>query len=172
MSFLTQYVVLRKQLILSFLSRRKFCVNQSSPCFNLFVSDEVKLTSMMISHPTTPPHETCQRAMPFYLGATGMTLRLPYILKWSRSELGLSLHPLEQTTLWLFLLMCTNNLIGQRQAIRRFANNMDSFLPSCRNRQALFKLSLRLIKTNWLPVFFDFNLLVLTGVIRAPHRSM
>lgn len=41
--------------------------------------------------------------MPFYLQPTGMTLRLPYILKWSCSELGLSLHPLQQTTLWLFL---------------------------------------------------------------------
>lgn len=39
---------------------------------------------------------------------TSMTLSLPYILNWSCSELGLSLHPLHQTTLWLFLLMYTN----------------------------------------------------------------
>lgn len=81
----------------------------------------------MISNPA-PPHETCQRTMPFYLQATGMTLRLPYILNWSCSELGLSLHPLD-ITLWLFLLMCANNPICDNKAIYKgVSSHVDSSL--------------------------------------------
>lgn len=65
----------------------------------------------MVNSEPALPHEIGQHAMPFYLQPSSMTSRLPYILNWSRSELGLALHPLHQTTLWLFLLMCTNNPI-------------------------------------------------------------
>lgn len=93
----------------------------------------------MISNPA-PPHETCQRTMPFYLQATGMTLRLPYILSWSCSELGLSLHPLD-ITLWLFLLMCTNNPICDNKAIYKGVSSHCELIPtvteilSCHNIQ-------------------------------------
>lgn len=68
------------------------------------------VTSMMNSEPA-PPEESCQHTMLFYLHPPGMTLKLPYILNWSCSELGLPPHPLHQTTRWFLLLMCTNNPI-------------------------------------------------------------
>lgn len=68
------------------------------------------LTSMVNSEPA-PQHEIRQHTMPFYPPPTGMTLKLPYILNWSCSELGLPPHPLHQTTRWLLLLVCTNNPI-------------------------------------------------------------
>lgn len=62
------------------------------------------LTCMVNSEPA-PRHEISQHPPP------GMTLKLPSILNWSCSELGLPPHPLHQTTRWLLLLMCTNNPI-------------------------------------------------------------
>lgn len=49
----------------------------------------------MANSEPAPRHEIRQHTKPFYLHPTGMTLKLPYILKWSCSELGLPPHPLQ-----------------------------------------------------------------------------
>lgn len=78
-----------------------------------------------------------------------MTLRLPYILKWSCSELGLSLHPLHQTTLLLFLLVYTNN-------------------PICCGNKAIYKGG-RLIHCGFIPAVMAWNASL--SAIAITHRA-
>lgn len=119
--------------------------------------------------------------MPFYLGATAAASRLPHILKWSCSELGLSQPPPAQTTLWLFLLLPrTNKPPWQiKLFIKGSVNNMLPRKPCPRRNVTgdFFHFKTMAIFFVWLkPCGCQLPLILkpleLTGVVRAPQRCV